>query len=253
MANKNSKGELVGVRTQEQHANDAAFKEIALKQIQDSGENWSLHSLAVMKRNALSRILYLDELYKEILPVPGVICEFGVHWGGSLATLLNLRNLYEPYNVERFIYGFDTFEGFATVDEKDGQAAEVGDYASKQNYEKTLSEILNYHESISAFQSRRMFELIKGDATLTIDQWLDENPGATIALAIFDMDVYKPTKEILEKILPRLTRSSVIVFDEFCHRGFPGEVIAAREVFNMMDVTVTRSQHQSHVSIMRFN
>jgi hypothetical protein len=249
---KNTKGELVGSRTAAQLQNDSNFKELALKQIRDSGENWAIHSLAVMKRNALSRVLYLNDLYREIITVPGVICEFGVQWGSSIATLLNLRNLYEPYNVERFIYGFDTFSGFASVHEKDGTAAKVGDYASIDKYEETLEEILNYHESISAFQSQRKFELLKGDATKTIDTWLEANPGATIALAIFDMDVYAPTKAVLEKIKPRLTSRSVLVFDEFTHRQFPGEVQAVREVFDMKDVEFTRSIHQSHVAIMKF-
>jgi hypothetical protein len=249
---KNTKGELVGSRTAAQLQNDSNFKELALKQIRDSGENWAIHSLAVMKRNALSRVLYLNDLYREIITVPGVICEFGVQWGSSIATLLNLRNLYEPYNVERFIYGFDTFSGFASVHEKDGTAAKVGDYASIDKYEETLEEILNYHESISAFQSQRKFELLKGDATKTIDTWLEANPGATIALAIFDMDVYAPTKAVLEKIKPRLTSRSVLVFDEFTHRQFPGEVQAVREVFDMKDVEFTRSIHRSHVAIMKF-
>ncbi|MGF6272441.1 hypothetical protein ABIB38_000797 [Massilia sp. UYP11] len=249
---KNHKGELVGSRTPEQLENDRRFKEAALKQIADSGENWAIHSLAVMKRNALARVLYLNDLYRDIVTVPGVICEFGVQWGASLSVLLNLRNMYEPYNVERFIYGFDTFTGFASVHEKDGAAAKVGDYASVDGYETTLAEILGYHESISAFQHQRKFELIKGDATQTIDTWLDANPGATIALAIFDMDVYAPTKAVLEKIKPRLTSRSVLVFDEFTHQKFPGEVQAVREVFDMRDVEFTRSIHQSHVAIMKF-
>lgn len=249
---KNDKGELVGNRTQQQLQNDRDFKELALKQIADSGENWAIHSLAVMKRNALSRVLYLNELYQEIVKVPGVICEFGVQWGASMATLLNLRNLYEPYNVERWIYGFDTFSGFAKVHEKDGAGASVGDYASTEHYEDTLTSILNYHESISAFQHQRKFELFKGDASETVDTWLEQNPGATVALAIFDMDVYEPTKNVLEKLKPRLTGQSVLVFDEFTHRQFPGEVQAVREVFDMKDVVFTRSPHQSHVAIMKF-
>lgn len=249
---RNSKGELVGSRTPEQGQNDQDFKRLALKQIEDSGEHWAIHSLAVMKRNALARVLYLNDLYRDIVTVPGVICEFGVQWGASLSTLLNLRNMIEPYNVERMIYGFDTFSGFASVHEKDGADAKVGDYASVDGYEDTLAEILDYHESISAFPDQRRFELIKGDATLTIDTWLDENPGATIALAIFDMDVYAPTKAVLEKIRPRLTSRSVLVFDEFTHRSFPGEVQAVREVFDMADVEFTRSIHQSHVAIMKF-
>ncbi len=252
MSTKNESGELVGNRTQIQLDNDIEFKELALQQISDAGENWAMHSLAVMKRNAIARILYLDEIYRDILLVLGVICEFGVHWGASIAPLLNLRNIYEPYNVERFIYGFDTFEGFASVSDKD-PGAKVGDFSSIGGYQETLEKILNYHESISAFQERRMFELFKGDASITIDTWLENYPGATIALAIFDMDVYKPTKEVLEKILPRLTKNSILVFDEFCHQKFPGEVQAAREVLNLMNMDIKRSRHHSHCAIARFS
>jgi len=249
---KNSRGELVGHRTPEQLRNDEEFRNIALEQIKNGGENWAMHSLVMMKRNALSRVLYLNELYKEIIPVPGVICEFGVHWGASLATLLNLRNLYEPYVTDRMIYGFDTFSGFTGVHEKDGEGFQAGDFASVDNYDETLNKVLNYHESISAFPTRRMFELIKGDASVTIDGWLEANPGATIALAIFDMDVYEPTKNVLEKIKDRLTSRSILVFDEFSHQAFPGEVRAVREVFDMKDVTFSRSVHTNYAAIMRF-
>jgi hypothetical protein len=251
MESKNEKGELLGNRSLQQKKNDESFKNTALQQIKDSGDNWAIHSLAVMKRNSLARVLYLNDLYKEILSVPGVICEFGVHWGASFSTLLNLRNLYEPYNVERMMYGFDTFEGFCSVSSKDG-SANVGDYSSIDGYENTLHKILTYHESISAFQDRTMFELIKGDATKTVDTWLENNPGASIALAIFDMDVYAPTKDVLEKIMPRLTKNSVLVFDEFVHRKFPGEVQAVREVLDLMNADVSISEFQSHCAIVRF-
>ena len=80
---------------------DIEFQKLALELIEDSGENWSMHSMAVMKRNAVSRILYLNKLYKRILNVSAIICEFGVHLGASFATLLNPRNIHELYNVER--------------------------------------------------------------------------------------------------------------------------------------------------------
>jgi predicted O-methyltransferase YrrM len=115
-----------------------------------------------------------------------------------------------------------------------------------------LHKILTYHESISAFQDRTMFELIQGDATKTVDTWLENNPGASIALAIFDMDVYAPTKDVLEKIMPRLTKNSVLVFDEFVHRKFPGEVQAVREVLDLMNADVSISEFQSHCAIVRF-
>ena len=45
-------------------------------------------------------------------------------------------------------------------------------------------------------------------------------------MAIFDMDVYKPTKKVLDLIKPRLFKGSVLVFDELNHPQFPGETIA---------------------------
>ena len=91
------------------------------------GAQWNYHFSVFMKRQVISRLLYQDFLYKKILEVPGVILEFGVHWGATIATLVNLRGIYEPYNHSRFIYGFDTFSGFPDVDDKDGGFSKRGD------------------------------------------------------------------------------------------------------------------------------
>ena len=95
-------------------------KELALEHIRTTGENWDLHCLSILKRNTLARILYLDDIYKKILDKPGVVCEFGVQWGATLSTLMNLRSIYEPYNGSRTIFGFDTFQGFADLHDNDG-------------------------------------------------------------------------------------------------------------------------------------
>lgn len=247
---KNKKGEYVGTRTSEQQTRDSVFKELALQQIKDSGENWAIHSLAVMKRNALARTIYLNDLYQRIINVPGVICEFGVHWGATLATLTNLRALYEPYNSARMVYGFDTFEGFAMTHQADGGQVKAGDYSSTANYEKTLEEILTYHESICPFPEQRKFELIKGDASVTVDMWLKENPHAVISLAIFDMDLYEPTKDVLQKIQHRLTKGSILVFDEFNCRYFPGETQAVAEVLGLNNIRPYKHQLQNYCSII---
>lgn len=248
--NKNDKGEFIGIRTQQQQANDQAFKATALKLLEESGENWALHNLAVMKRNALARILYLDEIYRKIIPVPGVICEFGVQWGASLATLTNLRGLYEPYNHSRIIYGFDTFSGFRAVSAEDGGAVQTGDYKSQAGHEHTLNDILTYHESICPFPERRKFELIKGDASETVKTWLSDNPHAVIALAIFDMDLYQPTRDVLEAIRPRLVKGSLLVFDEFNCKVFPGETAAVAEVLGLKNIRPTRHPLQTYCMML---
>ena len=61
--------------------------------------------------------------------------EFGVRWGQNLVTLSNLRGIYEPFNYSRKIIGFDTFEGFPSVHEKDGthQSIEKGAFNVTEN------------------------------------------------------------------------------------------------------------------------
>ncbi len=202
---------------------------------------WNKHSLLCHNITSTSRILYLNELYKLIVNTPGVICEFGVQWGSTLTQLINLRSIHEPFNHSRTIYGFDTFEGFPSIHEKDGKGYEVGDLATLNNYEEKLNSILELIETFPPNPHIKKFELIKGNAINTIDNWLEANPHAIISLAIFDMDLYEPTKIVLSKIKSRLTKGSVIAFDELNCKTFPGETTALDEVFGLNCVKLYRS------------
>lgn len=208
------------------------------------GANWHRHSLVGLKVEALARVLYYADLYKKILNVPGVICEFGVQWGATLTELINLRSIFEPFNYSRVIYGFDTFEGFNSVTEHDGDHSKVGDYASMENYEDTLEKVLALHEAAAPLNGIKKYELIKGDASETFNPWLEDNPQAIVAMAIFDMDLYKPTYDVLEKIIPRLTKGSLLVFDELNHKQFPGETLAVRELIGTHNLRLNRTPMQ---------
>jgi hypothetical protein len=235
-------------RSQQESTLDARLLDISKHLLPQYGGNWAIHNLVTLKRLALSRVIYYYELYQKILNVPGVICEFGVQWGATLALLQNLRGMYEPYNVSRKIFGFDTFEGFSALDLKDGSIPEFGDYKSLPNYEDTLEEILSIHEGFCPISHIKKYELIKGDASQTIDTWLEKNPHAIVSMAIFDMDVYKPTKDVLEKIIPRLTKGSLLVFDELNCQYWPGETAAVQEVLGLNNLTLKRHPHQSYAA-----
>jgi len=238
-------GELSS-RSKQESEIDTRLLNISIDLLPKYGGNWGVHNLVTLKRMALSRVIYYHELYQKIINIPGVICEFGVQWGATMALLQNLRGMYEPYNVSRKIIGFDTFEGFSTIDIKDGGFASLGDYKSMPGYEIILDEILSIHESFCPISHIKKFELVKGDAAKTIVEWLDKNPHAIISMAIFDMDVYKPTKDVLEKIIPRLTKGSLLVFDELNCQHFPGETTAVQEVLGLNNITLKRHPHQSY-------
>src|SRR5260221_712974 len=63
-------------------------------------------------RQSLARLLARYEIFKLIHEVQGSIVECGVMFGGGLMAFANLSVILEPYNFQRRVIGFDTFEGF---------------------------------------------------------------------------------------------------------------------------------------------
>ena len=227
--------QLAGLRVLQDHA---------LHLIQRSGAGWYRHAVSALPVQTHARLLHYSELYKQILDIPGCVVEFGVQWGATLAQLTALRAIHEPFNASRLVVGFDTFRGFPSVDVVDGPLVRIGDYASEPGYREELERILVAQELQSPCLSSRRFELVEGDVCQTLDPWLAKNPHCVVAMAIFDMDVYAPTRHALERVLPRLTRGSVLVFDEMCHPGFPGETVAVAEALGLGRVRLRRSPLQ---------
>ena len=205
---------------------------------------WNHDLITYLTRQSISRVLYLDELYQKILPVPGVILEFGVRYGSTMSTLINLRGIYEPFNHQRKVIGFDTFSGFPSVHSNDSEIFKVGDYGVTEGYQSILEEILLSQESLSPVSHLKKFELVPGDILQTVQIWLEENPGLQIAMAIFDLDIYEPTKHALNLIRNRLMKGSVVVFDEFSNSLYPGETLAVREIFDTEELKFGHSKFQ---------
>lgn len=200
-----------------------------------------------IRRQDLSRILFMNGLYKEIINVHGIIVEFGVRWGQDLALFESFRGIYEPFNHTRKIVGFDTFEGFPLIHEKDGKSdiASVGAYSVTEGYEEYLKQALDYHEEESPISHIKKYQLVKGDAVVEIDKYLNDNPETIIALAYFDLDLFEPTKKCLEAIREHLTKGSVIGFDELNSHDFPGETLALKEVLGLGRYRIARSPYTS--------
>jgi hypothetical protein len=194
-----------------------------------------------MNRQSMSRLLFMNELYQKIIGVHGVVMEFGVRWGQNMALFSNFRGMYEPFNYNRKIIGFDTFEGFPEVHDKDGSAVAKGDYAVTDNYKDYLEKILKYHESESPIAQKQKFYLVQGDATVTLEKYFVDHPETIVAFAYFDFDIYLPTKKCLELLKNRVTKGSVIAFDELNCPEFPGETLALKEVFGLDRYSIRRS------------
>lgn len=197
------------------------------------------------KRQDLTKQLFFNDIYQQLVNVHGVIMEFGVRWGQNLVTLNNLRGLYEPFNYSRKIIGFDTFSGFPSVDAKDGnhEIIEKGAFSVTNGYEDYLEEILHYHEQECPLNHIKKNFLFKGDAPLMLEQYLKEHPETIIAFAYFDFDIYEPTKKCLELISPYITKGSILGFDELNDPQFPGETIALKEVKRLNNISLKRNRY----------
>jgi hypothetical protein len=200
----------------------------------------------------LSRLLFFHEMYRKIVNTHGIICEFGVRWGQTLSLLSALRGIYEPFNRHRKIVGFDTFAGFRGMADEDGAACQCrdGSFSVTPGYENYLNELLGLQEALNPISHLKKWELVKGDALETVPEYLRRHPETIISLAVFDFDIYKPTKAALEAIKPHLIKGSVLVFDELCDDIFPGETVALREVFDLNTLRVQRLPITARVSYL---
>jgi hypothetical protein len=200
-----------------------------------------------LTRPSLSRIFFMREIYLKALEVHGVVMELGTRWGQNASLFSSFRTMYEPFNFSRKIIAFDTFEGFPEVSIEDGSSDEVkaGAYAISADYEFYLEKILEAQEQLAPRPNLKKFELIKGDVSKTLPEYLAAHPETIVSLVYFDMDIYPPTKAALQALRPHLTKGSVIGFDELCLQNFPGETVALREVLGLDKVAMRRDPNSN--------
>jgi hypothetical protein len=202
---------------------------------------------------SLRRFIHFDRLYQKILDLPGLIMIFGVRWGRDLSTLHGLQQIYEPMNHTRRILGFDTFTGFPSVTALDGSAAVIqpGAYSVTDAYEEHLAEVLAVKMRLGSYAHIERFDILKGDATEQLTQYLEKHPETAVSMAYFDLDLYEPTRSCAEMLVPYFASGAVIAFDEFIHPVCPGETVAARQVFGnharFRRVPVVGPSHSSYL------
>jgi len=203
----------------------------------------SFHVPLFLKRQELSKVLYFQHVYQQFLNTHGVIMEFGTRWGTNMVTLSNLRGIYEPFNYNRKIIGFDTFEGFKNTNTNDDGKHDIikeGAFSVTENYTDYLDQLLSIHQNESPLSHIKKYEIIKGDAPVQLAKYLSENPQTIIAFAHFDFDIYKPTLDCLKIIKPHLVKGSIISFDELNDPNFPGETKAVNEAFGLNNIELKR-------------
>ena len=205
-------------------------------------------------RRALSRFLFLNELYLKSIHLHGSIFEFGVRYGANTCILSSLRGIHEPYNHNRKLFAFDTFSGFIRGDsEHDGQNADEGKFGVPLDYENHLEELLGIHEDLAPIENIRKFELVKGDVKKTLPDVLKNHPETMISMAYFDFDVFEPTLACLNLIEPFLVEGAVVAFDEINVESWPGETVAMRQWIGNRKMSIKHSKYKAAAGYLTYS
>lgn len=201
-----------------------------------------------VRRQDLARFMARYELFKLIKSTKGSIVECGVHHGGGLMAWAKLSSNLEPYAIHRKVIGFDTFEGFVEINEKDvssfkNDELKKGGFSTETDiYTELMSLIAEYDQNRYLNQFSKI-ELIKGDAIQTIPEYLKNNQHLIIALLFLDFDLYEPTKTALEYFVSRVPKGGIIAFDEINNPFWPGETLALLEKY----------ENLNHLEIKKFD
>jgi len=180
----------------------------------------------------LSKMLAHYELYKSIINLPGHIVECGVYKGSSLIRFSTFREILEnPYS--RKIIGFDMFGKFPAQEEANDQKfVEKFELAGGDGISvEALKEVFAHKSFVN-------YELIKGDVINTIPEYISKYPELKIALLHIDVDVYKPSIVILERLYDKVVKGGLVVFDDF--GMVAGETKAIDEFFAKKDVIIEK-------------
>jgi hypothetical protein len=202
-------------------------------------------------RQDLTNFLVRYEIFKRVLGIQGSIVECGVLRGGGLMAWAQFSAIFEPTNHQRRVVGFDTFSGFPKLSKQDRaseseQARPGGLAVDSYDHLQRCIELFDRNRFVGHVPK---VELVRGDATKTIPQYLKENPQLIVSLLYLDFDIYEPTLAALKHFVPRMPKGAVIAFDELNLKDWRGESIAVLESLKLRELRIERC---SFASVMSF-
>ncbi len=201
-----------------------------------------------VRRQKMTRLLSLYDVFCRVLNTKGSIVNCGVFRGFSAAAFLHFSAILEPANLTRRIYGFDTFEGFPNIGKEDASSArspQVGDLAAPSLDE--LQRLFVEHDRNRYLGHIPKIQLVAGDATKTIPEFVAENPHLVISLLFLDFDLYAPTRVAIEAFVPRMVKGSLIVFDELDNPLWPGESKAVLDTLGLGKLRLQRLPYDPYL------
>ena len=161
---------------------------------------------AIAGNQSLFKYFKIFEIIISISKLKGDIIELGV-WRGN--NLIFIKKVADYFNLKKKIFGYDWFEGLKEFGKNDIKLNKRK-YKGNKNFIKKLIED----------QKLSKMYLIDDDVK-NFETHFDKKQK--FCLVYLDLDLYKPTKKVLEIIDKYLVKNGLIVFDQAQKKEWVGE------------------------------
>lgn len=177
--------------------------------------------------------------------IQGDIVECGVGRGVSIFKMGKISTILE---MNKNIYGYDSFEGFPEPNIKDSsfRNPKKGDWSdtSKKHVEEHFSE----SQILKDFFIKNVF-LVEG----FFDKSLPISNHKEISFLHLDCDLYDSYKTCLKEFYNKVTKGGIILIDEYKHPKWPGATKAIDEFGQTNDLNIVFSKLLDRYLIVDFD
>lgn len=152
----------------------------------------------------------------------GDIVECGVFKGSGMLAWLKIKHMNEPNSIKK-VLGFDFFDPSFV----DNLADPIDKQSMKQVFDR-VTELDAMDISIDGVEEKIKranftssdYDLVKGDISLTSQQFVQSNPGFRISILNLDLDLAEPTYQTLCNFWNRVVPGGIIIFDEYAYHSW---------------------------------
>lgn len=186
----------------------------------------------------IAKFIAQYELFRLSVDVPGVIIECGVFKGVSLIRFAHFREIF-GLSLSKTLIGFDTFDLFP------GSTYAPDNNLLQQFIESAGSMSIGKDQLAGVLTNKGLTQnisLIEGDISKTVPEFIRNNPDIKISFLNLDVDLYEPSKVIIENLFPLIVPGGILVLDDY--GKFPGETRAVNDYFIGQDIEI---KHFSYV------
>jgi hypothetical protein len=212
------------------------------------------HFPKYVRRQRIARFIVQYELFKKVMNVKGSVVECGVHHGSGVMTWAKLSTTLEPYNYRRKIIGFDTFAGFPDIHDKDKTGSSND---KREMFKEDYDVFAELTSCVAEYDNNRFLsqiskvELVKGDANITIPQYIESQQHLLVSLLYLDFDIYQPTVTALRSFKPRMSKGAIIAFDEVNNANWPGETRALLDEMELNKYALESFPFEPNISFIQ--